>query len=169
LKSALVAIFHRSLPSIWAKLLFIVAASLSALNAQSEEINLTRGAEMPLAGSVVAKLVVVEVHRVQSDDTIDLVVVIGRIGSGYAKYATDDGLVRELGEFCLRYGPKIADGAIPKAERAKLHAIAPLYEMAVGKRFGFAFKVVDGKCSLEPPFPKRLVNGTVTRSKMAFD
>jgi hypothetical protein len=151
------------------RLLLIVAASLIAFNAQSEESELIGRKELQLAGSVAVKVLSVEVHRVQSDKTIDLVIVIERIGSGYARFPTDDGLLRELGEFCLRCGQKIAQEAIPQAEISKLRLIAPLFKMTTDARFGFAFSVVDDACSLELPFPKRLLEGTIARSKMAFD
>lgn len=115
-------------------------------------------------GKTSVKLLNVEVHRVTSDHTIDLVAVLS---PNPVPKSSDDALV-QLAEFCLRYKDDVVALSVPAPERKTMNMLVPLYQ-AGNQQTGFAFQLRGGKCSLEAPFPKTLVAKARSAARAALD
>lgn len=115
-------------------------------------------------GKTSVKLLNVEVHRVTSDHTIDLVAVLS---PKPAPKSADDALV-QLAEFCLRYKDAVVALSVPANERKTMNMLVPLYQTG-NQQTGFAFQLTGGKCSLGAPFPKALVAKARAAAKAALN
>jgi hypothetical protein len=115
-------------------------------------------------GKTSVELLNVEVQRVTSDHTIDLVAVLS---PKPAPKSSDDALV-QLAEFCLRYKDDVVALSVPAAERKTMNMLVPLYQ-AGNLQTGFAFQLRDGKCALDAPFPKALATKARQAAKAALD
>ncbi len=127
--------------------------------------DMKRGDKFPLSSNVSVELLQVEVQRITLDDTIDIAIVLKRASSEGMKM-TD--LLKESAEFCLRYEPKIISAAVPESERYKIRVVAPLFQTQ-NKQIGFAFKIRENKCSLEPPFPTELVQPSLEQARKVLE
>jgi hypothetical protein len=131
-------------------------------------LELKPGTAFPLSDGAGPTLISVEVHRITSDNTIDLAVSL----KPPAKMPTSDReFLTQVGEFCLRYQKEIVAAAVPAEERNRMNVFVPLYRVPVpGKsnqfqEAGFAFRVINGQCSLGAPFPSQLKSETQKRAK----
>lgn len=122
----------------------LIATSIGAAGAQTFHLA-TEDATVELRG--------VEVHRVTSDNTIDLVAVFSMPDP--APKSSDEMLI-QLAELCLRYKDDVVAASVPMNERKKMNMFVPLYQ-ADNQQDGFAFQLRKGECTLEPPFPETLV------------
>ncbi|WP_299642197.1 hypothetical protein [Devosia sp.] len=115
-------------------------------------------------GRATVKLHHVEVNRVTSDNTIDLVTVLS---APVPTPASQEDMFVQLAEFCLRYQDDIVKAAVPRNEHSKMNLFVPLFQVS-GQQVGFAFQVAKGKCTLEAPFPSKLAAEARKHAKAAL-
>jgi hypothetical protein len=110
----------------------------------------------PLSDGALPTLDSVDVQRVSSDNTIDIEV---NLNPPSKMPSSVEELLLQVGEFCLRYEALIVTEVVPKEEWSRINIVAPLYRLPQAgtpnqfQEQGFAFRIVDGDCSLAAPFP----------------
>ena len=128
---------------------------------------LSKGMAFPLSDRTAPTLIGVEVDHVSSDHTLDVSVLLTP-PRPFPKSQAE--LLTQVGELCIRYEATIVAGSVPAADRHRMNVFAPLYLLPVpgnSKKFveqGFAFRIVNGKCSLDAPFPANLKAATLQRA-----
>jgi hypothetical protein len=127
-----------------------------------------KGHPFPLSDGATPKTISVEVQHIMSDNTIDMAV---SLVPPDPLPRSDAEFFMQVGEFCLRYQAEIIAAALPAAvDRERMNVFVPLYRLPIpGKsnqfnEAGFAFRIIEGKCSLEAPFPSSLISATQKRA-----
>jgi hypothetical protein len=149
-------------------LTLVVATASTAFAAGAAP--LSKGLAFPLSDGAAPTLIGVEVDHVSSDNTLDVAV---SLTPPTLLPKSQGELLAQLGELCLRYEATIVAGGVPAPDRNRINVFAPLYRFPVpgdSKKFieqGFAFRILDGKCSLDAPFPANLKAATLQRSEQS--
>jgi hypothetical protein len=127
-----------------------------------------KGHSFALSDGATPKMISVEVQHITSDNTIDIAV---SLVPPDALPTSDAEFFMQVGEFCVRYQAEIIAAAVPSAsDRERMHVFVPLYRLPIqGKpnqfnEAGFAFRIIDGECSLGAPFPSSLKAETQRRA-----
>ena len=133
----------------------------------ADAATLSKGMAFPLSDRTAPTLIGVEVDHVSSDNTLDVSFLLTP-PSPFPKSQAE--LLTQVGELCIRYEATIVAGSVPAVDRHRMNVFAPLYLLPVpgnSKKFveqGFAFRIVNGKCSLDAPFPANLRAATLQRA-----
>lgn len=151
---------------------FLIVAFVAVLAGSALAGPVDRGHAFGLSDGARPKMISVEVHHVTSDNTIDVAV---SLEPPHSMPKSHSELLTQIGEFCIRYQAAIIAAAVPSAaDRKRMNVFVPLYRVPVqGKsnqfsEAGFAFRIIDGKCSLGAPFPASLRSSTLNRAKQSL-
>lgn len=126
----------------------------------AQTTGLERGAGFPLSSGIRPTLHEVGVQWVPVPQLIDVSVVLDA-----SRRPTDTTLdeLTDFGEFCLRYGTTILRRAVPADYWAQVRLLSVNYRPNANTApvratdLGFGFVVINGRCTLAPPYPVALI------------